>query len=176
MKIMFICTGNICRSAMAEWLLKKKLKDNNKNDVNVCSAGLHANTGAVSTDEAIEVMKKYDVDLTKHRATNIGESNVREMDLILCATNRHKIMILNAYPELNSIIFTLKEYVVYKKMFHDKITYKITLKELIPPFFIGMATAIPSCISCKQIAKAILNPNCSDTSKPAPITNPSGRL
>ena len=37
MKIMFICTGNICRSAMAEWLLKKKVKDLRLDNIEVCS-------------------------------------------------------------------------------------------------------------------------------------------
>ena len=40
MKIMFICTGNICRSAMAEKLLKKKLKDIKRDDIEVYTCGI----------------------------------------------------------------------------------------------------------------------------------------
>ena len=68
---MFICTGNICRSAMAHWLLKKKLEQNNIQNVEVYSSGIYAMQGDISTDEAIEVMEEYGVDLKKHRATNI---------------------------------------------------------------------------------------------------------
>ncbi len=71
MKIMFICTGNICRSAMAHWLFKKKLAQKNIQNVEVYSSGIYAMQGDISTDEAIEVMEEYGVDLKKHRATNI---------------------------------------------------------------------------------------------------------
>ena len=68
---MFICTGNICRSAMAHWLLKKKLEEKNVKNVEVYSSGIYAVQGDTSTYEAIEVMEEYGVDLKKHRATNI---------------------------------------------------------------------------------------------------------
>lgn len=42
MKIMFVCTGNICRSAMAHWLFKDKLEKNNINNVEVYSSGIYA--------------------------------------------------------------------------------------------------------------------------------------
>jgi len=42
MKIMFICTGNICRSAMAEGMMKKMLEENNIKNVEVCSSGIYA--------------------------------------------------------------------------------------------------------------------------------------
>ena len=121
MNIMFICTGNICRSAMAHWLLVKKLEDLKREDIKVYSCGIYAQTGDGPTHEAIEVMKAYDVDLTKHRATAIKNSNIREMDLILCATNSHKTLVLNMYSDLEGKVFTLKEYVGYNKEYHTKI-------------------------------------------------------
>lgn len=114
MKIMFICTGNICRSAMAHAMLEKKVVENKK-DVEVYSCGLFAEDGDIPTKEAIEVMKEYDIDLTKHRATNIKNSNIEEMDIILCATVAHKNSVLAMYPKLNEKVFTLKEYVGYDK-------------------------------------------------------------
>lgn len=121
MNVMFICTGNICRSAMAHWLFIKKLKDANRTDINVYSSGIFAEPGDRATLDAVNIMKNYDVDLTKHRATNIRNSDIRQMDLILCATNSHKITIVRAYPDLEDRIFTLKEYVGYNKEFHTKI-------------------------------------------------------
>lgn len=44
MKVMFICTGNICRSAMAEGILKKMLEDEHMDNVDVFSAGVYAET------------------------------------------------------------------------------------------------------------------------------------
>ena len=85
MKIMFICTGNICRSAMAEWLLKKKLEDKKIENIEVYSSGVYAQDGDISTWEAKRVMMdEYSIDMSKHRATNIVNSNIKEMDLILC--------------------------------------------------------------------------------------------
>ena len=111
MKIMFICTGNICRSAMAHWLMKKKLQDQNISNVEVYSSGIYAMKDDISTDEAIEVMEEYGVDLKLHRATLTSKSNIEEMDLILCMTSSHKQNLINTYPNMVEKIYTLKEYV-----------------------------------------------------------------
>ena len=130
MKIMFICTGNICRSAMAHWLLERKLKElsieelQNMSSIEVYSSGTNAFTGDRATEEAIEVMKEYGVDLSKHRATNIVESNIKEMDLILCATDIHKMQVLGRYPQLKDKIYTMKEYVKYNEIGKDLINIK----------------------------------------------------
>lgn len=125
MKIMFICTGNICRSAMAEWLLKQKLKDKKIENVEVYSCGVYAQDGDKSTWEARRVMMdEYSIDMSKHRATNIVNSNIKEMDLILCATSRHRRDVLRIYPELEGKVFTMKEYVGYEREYHDKIDIK----------------------------------------------------
>lgn len=109
MKIMFVCTGNICRSAMAEVIFKKMAEEKNKN-IEVYSCGTTAYTGDWSTEDAIEVMKEYQIDLKKHRATNIRESKIEEMDLILCATRTHKYSVINSYPQLKEKVYTIKEY------------------------------------------------------------------
>lgn len=112
-KIMFICTGNICRSAMAEALLKKKIEDKKINEkFLVCSSGIYAYGGEVSTYEACKVMKdEYGIDLSMHRATPVRNSNIEEMDLILCMTNSHKNSLNMMYPNLKNKIFLIKEYV-----------------------------------------------------------------
>lgn len=113
MKIMFICTGNICRSAMAHVMLEERAKQENK-DIQVFSCGVFADNGDRPTEEAISVLSTiYDVDLSKHRATNISNSSIEEMDVILCATTSHKNNVLNRYPELNEKVFTMKEYAGY---------------------------------------------------------------
>ncbi|MFR5683667.1 MAG: low molecular weight protein arginine phosphatase [Clostridia bacterium] len=111
MKIMFICTGNICRSAMAHKLLEKKLEEKQINDIQVYSSGIYAENGDTSTYNAIETMKEYGVDLKSHIATNIRNSEIDKMDLILCATLSHKREVLYLYPELQGKVYTMKEYV-----------------------------------------------------------------
>lgn len=114
MKIMFICTGNICRSAMAHKMLEKRAKEEGK-DIEVYSCGVYAEDGDIPTNEGIQVMKEYGIDLSKHRATNIKNSNIKDMDVILCATKRHKEAVIYMYPELKERIYTMKEFAGFNK-------------------------------------------------------------
>ena len=88
--IMFVCTGNICRSAMAHHYCQSKLYDlKRQNDIVVSSCGTSAVTGDISTKNAISVMKKYEVNLIPHRATSMFDIDVENYDLILCMTEQH---------------------------------------------------------------------------------------
>lgn len=109
MKIMFVCTGNICRSAMAEAIMKKRALENNLK-IEVYSCGTYAENGQMASFNAIETMKQYDIDLNNHMSTNINNSNILDMDLILCTTFSHKANVFHLYPELKGKIFTIKEY------------------------------------------------------------------
>lgn len=114
MKIMFICTGNICRSAMAHAMFTKLIKEKNKK-IEVYSCGIYAENGDTSTYEAIETMRECGIDLKNHRATNIRNSNIKDMDVILCATTSHKNNVISMYPELKEKTFTMKEYAGYSQ-------------------------------------------------------------
>ena len=118
MKILFICTGNICRSAMAEGILKKLVKERNLN-IEVSSAGICAETGTYATYYAISVAKNYDVDLSTHRATNLSEVKIEEIDLVLCMTKSHVQYILENIPNCSNKVFTLKDYVHMNKHSSD---------------------------------------------------------
>ena len=148
MKIMFICTGNICRSAMAEWLLKEKAKEAEREDIEVYSCGVYAEDGDVSTYEAKKVMQdEYGIDMSKHRATNIRNSKIKEMDVILCATTNHKIAVLDMYPELEGKVYTMKEYVGYHRQYHDDINIKDPWGNDIETYRSCVAE-IEECINC----------------------------
>ena len=94
---------------MAEWLMKKLVKDNNI-EAKIYSSGIFAEDGDIPTYNAIEAIKEYGVDLREHRATNIRRSKIEDMDIILCATNSHKNNVINMYPNLKDKIYTIKEY------------------------------------------------------------------
>lgn len=109
MKIMFVCTGNTCRSVMAEGLFKKMLKDNGIEGIEVFSSGLHASKGEYSPDEAIKVMQEgYDVNILQHQSINVKDTPIGDMDLVLCATHAHKTTLEYMYPKIK--VFTINEY------------------------------------------------------------------
>ena len=110
-KIMYICTGNICRSAMAHAMLEKEIENKKlENKIKVFSCGTLAEDGEHASYNAIEAMEYYNIDLRLHRAVNIKNSKIKEMDIILCATRKHKIFVTQNYPELKEKIFTIKEF------------------------------------------------------------------
>ena len=75
--------------------------------------------GDYATYNAVEAAKVYNANISEHRATNIRDSKIKEMDIILCATNSHKGTILYIYPELKGKVFTMKEYAQIDKNGED---------------------------------------------------------
>lgn len=110
--ILFVCTGNTCRSIMAEGILKNMLKSKGigEDKVNVQSAGIAAFPGQSATEQAIYVMFKRGIDISKHSAKQLDKDILNNVSLILTMTQNHKHMILHIYPEAANKVFTLKEY------------------------------------------------------------------
>lgn len=110
--VMFVCTGNICRSAMAEKYFNYKISEKNLEEkYKAISSGTSAINGESSTENAIEVMKKYGIDLSNHEAVHIKNADILNADYIFAMTQAHKDTILLAYPELKDKTYILKEYI-----------------------------------------------------------------
>jgi len=105
-KVLFVCTGNTCRSPMAEGILKKLSRERNL-PVEVFSAGLAAFVGAPAAPEAVEAAREKGIDLSGHQSQPLSKNLVVESDLILTMTAKHKEMILKKMPSLEGKVFTL---------------------------------------------------------------------
>ncbi len=86
--ILVVCVGNICRSPMAEALLRNGLRG--QEEMTVESAGLGALVGHPADDFAVELMRERGVDITSHRARQLHPDMVNEADLILVMESGHK--------------------------------------------------------------------------------------
>ena len=91
MNILFVCTGNTCRSPMAASLMNKIAQDEGL-DIRIESAGIFAEEGSPASPEAFVTMKKYDIDLLGHHAQQINSELIEKSDIILTMTQGQKML------------------------------------------------------------------------------------
>ena len=89
MRILFVCTGNTCRSAIAEAIARKLIIERGLSDVELVSAGTSAWDGAPASDGALLVGMERNLDLSTHRAQTLTRDLVRDSDLILAMGPHH---------------------------------------------------------------------------------------
>jgi protein-tyrosine-phosphatase len=115
--ILLVCTGNTCRSAMAEGIFKKMLKERAEDNtrLNIISAGIFALSGISPTSEAISVMFEQGIDISQHHAQELQEELIKKADIILVMTNEHKEYIHKEFPFAQNKTFLLKKFTLNNK-------------------------------------------------------------
>jgi protein-tyrosine phosphatase len=103
-KALLVCLGNICRSPMAEGLLKEALPN-----IHTSSAGLTAMVGYGADPIAVGIMAERGIDISSHRARMLTELIVRDVDLVLVMDTMQKQQILTLYPFSLGKVFRLGE-------------------------------------------------------------------
>lgn len=109
-KILIVCTGNTCRSPMAEGALRVLLEGRKIDNVDVVSAGTAAIPGSPATRYAIEASKTWHADISGHRSRPLTPELIEESELILTMSPSHYQQVVRMSPEARDRTFLLKKY------------------------------------------------------------------
>lgn len=110
MNILFVCTGNTCRSPMAEHLLRKLLADVNKTDITVSSAGISPTHGVYFPEEARQALASEGVGSVRHTSREVTSEMMRQADLVLVMEPYHRDVLRRRFPGFHDRIHVLKEH------------------------------------------------------------------
>ncbi len=110
MRIVFCCTGNTCRSPLAEYLLKDNLRRNNISGANISSCGIECMNEITISKGSLAVLAEIGIDASEHQAKSITVREVLEADYIFTMTHRQKEWLA---ANMNAIVnvMTLGEFV-----------------------------------------------------------------
>lgn len=105
--VLMLCSGNLCRSPIAEQLLRSRTKGH---AIRVSSAGTIADDGRAMPDEAAVISRRYGGDPSTHVSRLLTEAQLREADLVLTATRAHRGAVVQLLPRMSRRTFTINEF------------------------------------------------------------------
>lgn len=108
--ILFVCTGNTCRSPMAEAITKKLWQAPGKEKIKIHSAGTVALPGFKAAPLTIRTLKERGININSHRSTPLTTKMAEEADLVLVMEQKHKKQVLYLSPSAEGKVFLLKHF------------------------------------------------------------------
>jgi len=111
-KVVFVCTGNTCRSCMAEGVFRAiASQEASEARFTTISRGLNAYDGDQASEHSVKALKTlWNIDISLHKAKLLDYEDVLHSDLLLTMTRAQRDTLKIKYPDKQSNIFTLKEY------------------------------------------------------------------
>jgi protein-tyrosine-phosphatase len=110
--ILVVCTGNVCRSPIAEGMLRSILQARFGHAApSVVSAGTAGWVGSAADPSSIDAASELGIDISAHRARQLRADEVRSADLVLAMASEHREAAARSGPQAGRISFTLKELV-----------------------------------------------------------------
>ena len=102
MRILFVCSGNTCRSPLAEAITKRMISDAGRTDIETWSAGTNAWDGSPASDGALLVGIERGLDLSEHRSRLLTSEIIAESDLVLVMAPSHLSRVKELEPGSNA--------------------------------------------------------------------------
>lgn len=161
--ILFVCTGNVCRSPMAEGLFRDLVK--HRSDFQVLSAGVSAGYGQAVSPHAVQVLREFGVHISNCRSQPLTAALVREATFIFAMTRQHLDSIFMLFPEAAEKTFLVREFL------DDVDEYQL---DILDPIGLGLDAYFDSRDAIKKALPSLLA--FIDQSRPPPMNEPGTKL
>ena len=128
-KIVFICTGNTCRSPMAEGFFRA-LGGEEKTGLAALSAGMYTSDGLPASGNAVTAAAELGADITSHHSRMLTPELAREAKYLVCMTGAHYDRLCELFPDCADKIFTLLPEDISDPFGGDLATYRRSAAEI----------------------------------------------
>ena len=109
-RVLFVCTGNICRSPMAEGLMIERLREEGRSDISVSSAGIFANPENTAEPFAVQVAREAGVDISGHRARVANNESLSWADIVLVMESAQREFVSMTFPTQSAKVALLGDF------------------------------------------------------------------